>query len=36
MLKWLRNSLNKDYLLASALDLANQEEPMVTSWKENN
>jgi argininosuccinate synthase len=34
MLKWLRNSLNKDYLLASALDLVNQEELTATSLKE--
>jgi len=32
----LNNSLNKDYLLALAQDLDNQEELMATFWKEKN
>lgn len=36
ILKLLNNFLNKDYLLASAQDLANLEKPMDISWKENN
>ena len=31
-----KNSLNKDYLLALAQDLDNQERLMGTSWKEKN
>lgn len=36
ILKLLNNSLNKDYLLALAQDLDNQEELMATFWKEKN